>query len=410
MSFENLNLDAALLKALENEGYTHPTPIQEQSIPIALERRDLLAIAQTGTGKTAAFALPILQLLANNKKNGIKSLILSPTRELAIQISESFAAYGKHTPLKHAVVFGGVPIGSQISTLKKGVDILIATPGRLLDLLNQRVLSLAQIEILVLDEADRMLDMGFINDVKKLIAKIPAKRQTLFFSATMPKEITGLANGILNNPLKVEVTPVATTAEKVKQAVYPVVKKDKASLLIHLLKGPKIDNVLVFSRTKYGADKIVKILGRASIQAAAIHGNKSQNARQKALSYFKNGKIRVLVATDIAARGIDIDQLNHVINYDLPNQPETYVHRIGRTGRAGLSGTALSFCDQEEKAYLDDINKLTGQNIQVVEDHPYSIVFERPEPVNKKNGSSRNNKNRRNSRNKKRFEGSSKKS
>lgn len=410
MSFENLNLDAALLKALENEGYTHPTPIQEQSIPIALERRDLLAIAQTGTGKTAAFALPILQLLGNNKKKeGIKSLILSPTRELAIQISESFAAYGKHTQLKHAVVFGGVPIGAQISTLKKGVDILIATPGRLLDLLNQRVLSLAQIEILVLDEADRMLDMGFINDVKKLIAKIPAKRQTLFFSATMPKEITGLANGILNNPVKVEVTPVATTAEKVKQAVYPVVKKDKASLLIHLLKDPKIESVLVFSRTKYGADKIVKILGRASIQAAAIHGNKSQNARQKALSFFKSGKIRVLVATDIAARGIDIDQLNHVINYDLPNQPETYVHRIGRTGRAGLSGTALSFCDQEEKAYLDDINKLTGQTIPIVEDHPYAIVFERAAPVVKKNGNSRNNKKRSwNNRNKRTSENSGK--
>lgn len=400
MSFENLNLNVSLLKALETEGYTHPTPIQEQSIPIALERRDLLAIAQTGTGKTAAFALPILQLLANSKRKGIKSLILSPTRELAIQISESFAAYGKHTQLKHTVVFGGVPIGGQISALKKGVDILIATPGRLLDLLNQRILSISDIEILVLDEADRMLDMGFINDVKKLIAKIPAKRQTLFFSATMPKEISGLANGILTNPLKVQVTPVSTTAEKVKQTVYPVVKKDKASLLIHILKDTQIKSVLVFSRTKYGADKIVKQLGRVSISAAAIHGNKSQNARQKALNAFKTGKVRVLVATDIASRGIDIDQLNYVVNYDLPNQPETYVHRIGRTGRAGLSGTALSFCDQEEKAYLDDINKLTGQDIPIIEDHPYAMVFEqKPKPnVTKKNGRTKNGNRNRNRR------------
>lgn len=334
MSFENLNLSRSLLRAIETEGYTQPTPIQEQSIPIALNKRDLLAIAQTGTGKTAAFALPILQLLENNNRKGIKALIVSPTRELAIQISESFVAYGKYSSLKQAVVFGGVSIGNQISALKKGVDILIATPGRLLDLVNQKAVSLSQIEIFVLDEADRMLDMGFINDVKKIITKIPEKRQTLFFSATMPQEITGLANGILTNPLKVEVTPVSTTAEKVTQAIYPVAKKDKASLLIHLLKDPQIKSVLVFSRTKYGADKIVKILGRVSIQAAAIHGNKSQNARQKALSSFKTGKIRVLVATDIAARGIDIDQLNYVLNYDLPNQPETYVHRIGRTGRA----------------------------------------------------------------------------
>lgn len=393
MSFENLNLSRSLLRAIETEGYTQPTPIQEQSIPIALNKRDLLAIAQTGTGKTAAFALPILQLLENNNRKGIKALIVSPTRELAIQISESFVAYGKYSSLKQAVVFGGVSIGNQISALKKGVDILIATPGRLLDLVNQKAVSLSQIEIFVLDEADRMLDMGFINDVKKIITKIPEKRQTLFFSATMPQEITGLANGILTNPLKVEVTPVSTTAEKVTQAIYPVAKKDKASLLIHLLKDPQIKSVLVFSRTKYGADKIVKILGRVSIQAAAIHGNKSQNARQKALSSFKTGKIRVLVATDIAARGIDIDQLNYVLNYDLPNQPETYVHRIGRTGRAGLSGTAWSFCDQEEKPYLDDINKLTGQNIRIVEDHPYALVFT-PTLATSKTQQKSNNKNR----------------
>ena len=393
MSFEDLNLSTSLLRAIETEGYTHPTPIQEQSIPIALNKRDLLAIAQTGTGKTAAFALPILQLLGNSNRKGIKALIVSPTRELAIQISESFAAYGKHSPLRHAVVFGGVPIGNQINALRKGVDILIATPGRLLDLVNQKAVSLSQIEIFVLDEADRMLDMGFINDVRKIITKIPKNRQTLFFSATMPQEITGLANGILTNPLKVEVTPVSTTAEKVTQAIYPVAKKDKASLLIHLLKDPQIKSVLVFSRTKYGADKIVKILGRVSIQAAAIHGNKSQNARQKALSSFKTGKIRVLVATDIAARGIDIDQLNYVLNYDLPNQPETYVHRIGRTGRAGLSGTAWSFCDQEEKPYLDDINKLTGQNIPIVEDHPYALVFT-PTPTASKTQPKSSNKNR----------------
>jgi len=393
LSFENLNLSVSLLRAIETEGYTHPTPIQEQSIPIALNKRDLLAIAQTGTGKTAAFALPILQLLENSSRKGIKALIVSPTRELAIQINESFTAYGKHTSLKHAVVFGGVPIGNQISALRKGVDILIATPGRLLDLVNQKAVSLSQIEIFVLDEADRMLDMGFINDVKKIITKIPQNRQTLFFSATMPQEITGLANGILTNPLKVEVTPVSTTAEKVTQAIYPVAKKDKASLLIHLLKDPQIKSVLVFSRTKYGADKIVKILGRVSIQAAAIHGNKSQNARQKALNSFKTGKIRVLVATDIAARGIDIEQLNYVLNYDLPNQPETYVHRIGRTGRAGLSGTAWSFCDQEEKPYLDDINKLTGQNIPIVEDHPYALTFA-PTPAASKTQQNSNNKNR----------------
>ncbi len=377
LTFEQLNLIEPLLKAIKTEGYTNPTPIQEQSIPVVLEKKDLLAIAQTGTGKTAAFALPILQLLHGNRTSPrtLKSLILSPTRELAIQIGESFASYGKHTGLKHTVVFGGVPVGSQISALRNGVDILIATPGRLLDLLNQRALNLAHIEIFVLDEADRMLDMGFINDVKKITAKIPQKKQTLFFSATMPSEISGLANGILNNPVRVEVTPISSTVEKITQAVYPVEKKDKPSLLIHLLKDKKMTSVLVFTRTKHGADKLVKVLSRASISSAAIHGNKSQNARQKALSFFKEGKIRVLVATDIAARGIDVDQLSYVVNFDLPNQAETYVHRIGRTGRAGLSGNALSFCDHEERPFLQDIIKLTAQKIPLVEDHPYAITF-----------------------------------
>lgn len=378
MTFDNLNLIEPLLKAVKSEGYTSPTPIQEQSIPVVLEKKDLLAIAQTGTGKTAAFALPILQLLYGSNGGGkrkLRSLILSPTRELAIQIGDSFAAYGKHTGLKHTVVFGGVSIVNQISALRNGVDVLVATPGRLLDLLNQRALSLSDVEIFVLDEADRMLDMGFINDVKKIITKIPQQKQTLFFSATMPDEISGLANSILNDPSRVEVTPTSSTVEKISQSVYPVEKKDKPSLLIHLLKDKGMKSVLVFTRTKHGADKLVKILGRASITSAAIHGNKSQNARQKALSNFKDGKIRVLVATDIAARGIDVDQLSYMVNYDLPNQPETYVHRIGRTGRAGLSGNAFSFCDHDERPFLQDILKLTKQDIPVVEDHPYAISF-----------------------------------
>lgn len=378
MSFENLNLSDPLLKALKTEGYLNPTPIQEQSIPVILEKKDLLGCAQTGTGKTAAFALPILQLLSERavkrpENRAIGALILTPTRELAIQISESFSAYGRHLPLKHTVVFGGVSAYSQINELKAGVDILIATPGRLLDLMAQKVVNLQHLQLFVLDEADRMLDMGFINDVKKVIAKLPSKRQTLFFSATMPPEISKLAHTILTSPVRVEVTPVSSTAEKISQAVYAVEKKDKPSLLIHLLKDSEMKTVLVFTRTKFGADKLVKILNRANISADAIHGNKSQNARQKALSSFKAGQLRVLVATDIAARGIDVDELKYVINFELPNQPETYVHRIGRTGRAGLSGTALSFCDGEERQYLQDINKLTAQTIPVVEEHPYKM-------------------------------------
>jgi ATP-dependent RNA helicase RhlE len=377
MSFQNLNLIAPILDALTTEGYTTPTPIQQQSIPIILEGRDLLGCAQTGTGKTAAFAIPIIQLLAAKANSQgpkkIKSLILTPTRELAIQIDESFEAYGKNCGLKHLVIFGGVGQTPQTNALRHGIDILTATPGRLLDLMNQGYINLQYLEILVLDEADRMLDMGFINDVKKIIAKIPVKRQTLFFSATMPAEIQKLSNTILNNPLKVEVSPVSSTANTVQQGIFLVEKSDKKALLNHLLQDNNIKSALVFTRTKHGADKVVKDLTKTGIKAEAIHGNKSQNARQKALTNFKTGITRVLIATDIAARGIDIDELSHVINYELPNVPETYVHRIGRTGRAGASGIALSFCDGEEKEYLRDINKLIGKNVPIMSEHPYQM-------------------------------------
>ena len=379
MSFEKLNLIEPVLRALKAEGYTQPTPIQEQAIPILLQRRDLLGCAQTGTGKTAAFAIPILQLLHQDElfvkgPAGIKTLILTPTRELAIQIGESFAAYGKYLKIRHTVIFGGVSQKSQTDALRSGVDILIATPGRLLDLMNQRYVHLQHINTFVLDEADRMLDMGFIHDVKKIIAKLPSKRQTLFFSATMPPEISKLADTILTNPVRVQVTPVSSTANTVVQSLYFVEKSDKRSLLLHLLKQKSIQTALVFTRTKHGADKVAKDLNRAGVQAEAIHGNKSQNARQRALSNFKAKQTRVLVATDIAARGIDIDDLSHVVNYELPNIPETYVHRIGRTGRAGASGIALSFCDTEEKEFLRDIHKLIAKTIPVVEDHPYHSV------------------------------------
>lgn len=377
MLFKELHLVAPILKALDTEGYVTPTPIQEQSIPHILRGKDLLGCAQTGTGKTAAFAIPILQNLLLQQKedaynHNIKALILTPTRELAIQIDESFDAYGKHTGLRHTVIFGGVSQFHQTNELRRGVDVLIATPGRLLDLIAQRFVSLQHIKMFVLDEADRMLDMGFIHDVKKIIARLPEKRQTMFFSATMPPEITRLSASILTEPVRVEVAPVSSTAEKIDQHIYLVEKNDKRQLLIHLLKNDTIQNALVFTRTKYGADKIAKELHRANISADAIHGNKTQGARQKALNNFKDGKIRVLVATDIAARGIDVDHLSHVINFELPNVPETYVHRIGRTGRAGASGSALSFCDMEERAYLRDIHKLIGLTIPVVEDHPYA--------------------------------------
>jgi ATP-dependent RNA helicase RhlE len=400
MSFENLKLIEPILRALKTEGYTTPTPIQEQAIPILLQNRDLLGCAQTGTGKTAAFAIPILQLLYQDRLNHkeqktIKALILTPTRELAIQIDESFAAYGKHTGLKHLVIFGGVSQNPQTDALRRGVDILVATPGRLLDLMNQGFVHLQHLRMLVLDEADRMLDMGFVHDVKKIIAKVPAKRQTLFFSATMPNEIKQLADSILHNPEKIEVTPVSSTADTIQQSLYYVEKADKKALLIHLLKDKSIKTALVFTRTKHGADKVVKDLVRVGITAEAIHGNKSQNARQRALSNFKNRTTRVLIATDIAARGIDIDELSHVINYELPNIPETYVHRIGRTGRAGLDGVALSFCDAEEVEFLKDIHKLISKQIPVEEGHPYPMspqsIAARPQEATKQNsGGSRN--------------------
>ncbi|QHS54045.1 DEAD/DEAH box helicase [Mucilaginibacter sp. 14171R-50] len=382
MSFENLNLIEPILRALKTEGYTTPTPIQEQAIPYILQHRDLLGCAQTGTGKTAAFAIPILQLLFLDKQKHkeqkqIKALILTPTRELAIQIAESFTAYGKNTGLKNLVIFGGVSQNPQVDALRRGVDILIATPGRLLDLMNQRYVHIDQIKMLVLDEADRMLDMGFVNDVKKVIAKVPANRQTLFFSATMPNEIQSLADSILQKPAKVEVAPVSSTADTIQQSLFFVSKGDKRLLLNHILKDKDIKTALVFTRTKHGADKVVKDLVRAGITAEAIHGNKSQNARQRALTNFKNRTTRVLIATDIAARGIDIDELTHVINYEIPNIPETYVHRIGRTGRAGASGIALTFCDGEEEIdYLKDIHKLIAKEIPVEQGHPYPLSFQ----------------------------------
>jgi len=384
LSFQDLKLIEPLLKAVQEEGYTTPTPIQAQAIPIILDRKDLLGCAQTGTGKTAAFAIPMLQLLCEDAagvkqdtglraQRPIKALILTPTRELAIQIGDSFAAYGRHTGMEHLVIFGGVPQQSQVQALRRGIDILVATPGRLLDLMDQRYINLKDIAFFVLDEADRMLDMGFVHDVKKIIARLPQKRQSLFFSATMPPEIQKLSSSILVNPSKVEVTPVSSTAETIQQSMYFVDKKDKRSLLLHILKTQPITTALVFTRTKHGADKVAQGLARAGIRAEAIHGNKSQNARQRALLNFKTRQTRILVATDIAARGIDIDELTHVINFELPNVPETYVHRIGRTGRAGASGIALSFCDAEEKEFLRDIEKLIGLKVPVVEDHPHPL-------------------------------------
>ncbi len=401
MSFEKLNLIEPILRALKTEGYTTPTPIQEQAIPIVLEKKDLLGCAQTGTGKTAAFAIPILQLLhaqhvERSHPKTIKCLILTPTRELAIQIGESFTAYGKHTGLKHTVIFGGVGQKPQTDTLRNGIDVLIATPGRLLDLMTQRFVHLQHVQMFVLDEADRMLDMGFINDVKKVIAKLPAKRQTLFFSATMPPEIQKLADTILVHPIKVEVTPQSSTVDAITQSVFYVDKPDKKKLLIHLLQDKNIQSALVFTRTKHGADKVVKDLIQASIKAEAIHGNKSQNARQKALTNFKNKQTRVLVATDIAARGIDVDELSHVINYELPEVPETYVHRIGRTGRAGLSGVAYSFCDASEKPLLKDIHKAIAKTIPLATDNPYPLPHDAVAPPKEKQQQNRgrNNNNR----------------
>lgn len=402
MLFNELHIIEPILKALTKEWYTTPTPIQAQAIPHILARRDFLGCAQTGTGKTAAFAIPTLQILAREKELShtskvIKSLILTPTRELAIQIEESFTNYWSGLPLKKAVIFGGISQHSQVRKLQSWVDILIATPGRLLDLMNQWYVNLKHIEIFILDEADRMLNMWFINDVKKVLTKLPSQKQTLFFSATMPKEIASLANSILVNPVKVEVTPVSSTANSVQQKIFFTNKTDKKLLLTHLLKNSEILNVLVFTRTKHWADRVVKDLSKSWIIAEAIHGNKSQNARQKALHNFKSKSTRVLVATDIAARGIDIDDLSYVINYDIPNEPETYVHRIGRTGRAGKNGIAFSFCDSEELKYLKDIQKLIWKTIEIESDHPFAIkitTWTQPapkKPFQKKETSPKNN-------------------
>ena len=384
MTFEQLDLIEPILNALKTEGYTSPTPIQEKSIPIVLKGGDLLGCAQTGTGKTAAFAIPIIQQLYNQKGDSkgprkIKALIVTPTRELAIQIGESFGNYGKNTNLKHTVIFGGVSQASQVNVIKSGVEILIATPGRLLDLIGQGIVRLGDVGIFVLDEADRMLDMGFVHDVKKILKVIPEKRQSLFFSATMPESIMVLASNILSNPEKVEVTPVSSTAETIKQEVYYVDATNKRDLLNHVLEDKSIITALVFTRTKHGADKVVKNLAKANIKAEAIHGNKSQNARQKALKNFKDHTTRVLVATDIAARGIDIDELAFVVNYEIPNIPETYVHRIGRTGRAGHNGKAISFCDVEERAFLRDIQKLIDIQLPTNDEHPFPAQNLRPE-------------------------------
>lgn len=385
MQFQELKLIQPLLRAVKDEGYDEPTPIQLQAIPHVLTGKDLVGCAQTGTGKTAAFALPILQRLLegtqNRQKGVLRVLVLAPTRELATQIGDSFATYGKYTGLKRAVIFGGVGQHPQVQALRRGVDILVSTPGRLLDLMNQRLVHLNNIEILVLDEADRMLDMGFIHDVRRIVDTLTKQRQTLLFSATMPQDIQKLADDILIEPLRVEVTPQATTVEKIEQSVYFVEKKDKRALLEHILSDQELRRVLVFTRTKHGANKLVEQLERATIQADAIHGNKSQSAREKALSSFKSGKIRVLVATDIAARGIDVDDVTHVINYDLPNEPESYVHRIGRTARAGATGIAYSFCDVEERAYLRDIEKLIRLRVPVVAEHPYASSLGTPAPT-----------------------------
>ncbi len=381
MKFSELHVTPSILRALEKEQYLAPTPIQEQAIPPILQGRDLLGCAQTGTGKTAAFAVPTLQRLSAHEtpagRRDIRSLILTPTRELALQIYESFCTYGQFTGLRACVIFGGVSQVPQEDALKAGVDILVATPGRLVDLMNQGLVDLNHVQILTLDEADRMLDMGFIHDVKKIIAKTPTARQTLLFSATMPPEIVAMSRAILSNPVHVAIQPESPTIDAIEQSVYFVDKQNKRLLLLHLLEDPSIVSALVFTRTKHGADRVTKELVRNRIRAQAIHGDKSQNARQRALSDFKSGFTRVLVATDIAARGLDIDDLTHVINFEIPNIPETYVHRIGRTGRAGNSGISISLCDFEEKKLLKDIEKLCGRSIPVVEDHPYPMeIFE----------------------------------
>lgn len=389
MTFENLNIIEPICRSLKALGYEQPTPIQEKAIPHVLAGKDVFGCAQTGTGKTAAFAIPILQMfhLKNaQREHSIKALILAPTRELAIQIDESFRDYGKGLGLRHCVIFGGVSQHNQVQSLRKGVDIVIATPGRLLDLINQGHVKLNNVEFFVLDEVDRMLDMGFIVDIKKVIAKIPAKRQTVFFSATVPPDIKKLADGLLNNPVSVQVAVVSAPAETVKQTVYYCDKTDKRALLKDVIEKEKIDHALVFTRTKRGADRVAKDLNRSGIKTEAIHGDKSQNARQRALEGFKNRSIRILVATDIASRGIDVDKLTHVINFELPEIPETYVHRIGRTGRAGESGVAISFCSAEEMDCLKDINKLLKKNLEVVNERTFTHTPVNPDAPKQNSG------------------------
>ena len=376
MRFEELGLIDPILRAVADKKYEEPTAIQERAIPLVLKRRDVLGTAQTGTGKTAAFAIPIIQLIhriekKNNGKPVLRALIVTPTRELAIQIDENIKAYAKYTRVRHAVIFGGVKQHSQVAQLQKGIHLLVATPGRLLDLQAQGYLSLETIKVFVLDEADRMLDMGFIHDIRKLLKLIPRERQSLFFSATMPDNILELSRQILNDPIKVSVSPVSSTAETIQQYIYYTNRTSKRDLLLHILDSREIDQVLLFARTKRGADRIARNLKKQRIDAAAIHGDKGQNQRQKALKQFKEGKLRVLVATDIAARGIDIDKLRYVINYEIPNIAETYVHRIGRSGRAGEEGVAISLCEPEENAYVRDIERLIKQKIEVVSDHPF---------------------------------------
>ena len=384
MTFQELGLKAPILKALTEQGYGRPSPIQEKAIPPALAGRDVLGCAQTGTGKTCAFAAPILQRLSARRAKGIRALILTPTRELALQIQENILAYSRHLHLRSAVIFGGVGQNPQVEQLKKGVDILVATPGRLGDLYNQKFVDLSRLEVFVLDEADRMLDMGFIHDVRRILGWLPEKKQTLFFSATMPPEVQGLVDSLLVNPVKVAVDPVSSPVEVIDQRLYYVDRGNKTKLLATLILSPEVRNALVFTRTKHGANKVAGDLVKAGIAAAAIHGNKSQTARQQALADFKSGKVKVLVATDIAARGLDIEELSHVFNYNLPDVPETYVHRIGRTGRAGHGGTAVSFCDINEKEELKEIQKLLGKPIPVVEEHHWPMEVFEPLPKDKK--------------------------
>ena len=382
MKFSELNIIQPILSAIDDAGYENPTEIQRESIPLVLDGHDMIGCAQTGTGKTASFAIPILQLLQEKPKQGkgIRTLVITPTRELAVQIEDNFKLYSKNLPIKSFAIFGGISQNKQVGTIKNGVDVLIATPGRLLDLMSQGIIKLNQIEILVLDEADRMLDMGFVNDIKKILQKVPEKRQTLFFSATMPKSIRKFANTILQQPKEINVTPVSSTAETIQQSVYFVEKPEKELLLVKLLKENS-ERTLVFTRTKHGANRLVKKLDKSKILSAAIHGNKTQNARQKALNDFKDNKIQVLIATDIAARGIDIDMLSNVINFELPNVPETYVHRIGRTGRAGKEGVAKSFCSIEEKKDLRNIEKLIGAKIKVEKVNLKPNTASKPEKI-----------------------------